>query len=217
MEPLATTPDTACLQVFGKISAAVSHDLKNVLAIVNESAGLLDDLALRAAKGIEIPTDRLTVTTARILKQVKRGDAVLKNLNRFAHSTDVPVSQVNVAETLALMVELAGRQAAMKEHVLSVTPAEITLSTCAVYLESLVYLLLRQMIDTLPRKEAVEITVADNGDGAVITFAGGVEGPLVEEKTFLGEQECALMQWLHAEVSVLPGKLVLSLPQQAAR
>jgi len=100
MEPLKATLDATCLQVFGKISAAVSHDLKNVLAIVNESAGLLDDLALRAAKGIEIPPDRLNASTARILKQVKRGDAVLKSLNRFAHSTDAPVAQVNVAEVL---------------------------------------------------------------------------------------------------------------------
>ena len=32
------------------------------VAIVNESAGLLDDLALRAAKGIEIPPDRLNAS-----------------------------------------------------------------------------------------------------------------------------------------------------------
>src|SRR5574340_556498 len=115
MEPINDTLDAACLQVFGKISAAVSHDLKNVLAIINESAGLLDDLALRAAKGIEIPPERLNIATARILKQVKRGDAVLKNLNRFAHTTDAPILQTNVAETMALMVDLARRQAVMIE------------------------------------------------------------------------------------------------------
>lgn len=216
MDPLATTLDAVCVQVFGKISAAVSHDLKNVLAIVNESAGLLDDLALRAAKGIEIPPDRLTVTTARILKQVKRGDAVLKNLNRFAHSTDVPLSQVNIAEMVALMVDLAGRQAAMKELAFTVVPAEVVVSTCVVYLESLVYLLLRQVIDTLPRKETVEITVAANGDAVMISIENGAGLPLLEGNALDGEQERALMQWLQVEVSVVPGKVVLRLPQQGA-
>lgn len=216
MDPLAATLDAICVQVFGKISAAISHDLKNVLAIVNENAGLVDDLALRAAKGIEIPPDRLTVTTARILKQVKRGDAVLKNLNRFAHSTDVPLSQVNVAEMVALMVDLAGRQAAMKELTFTVAPSEVVVSTCVVYLESLVYLLLRQVIDTVPRKETVEITVAVDGDAVMISAENGAGLPLLEGNAVDGEQERSLMQWLQAEVSVVPGKMELRLPQQGA-
>ncbi|MGE4559003.1 MAG: sensor histidine kinase [Desulfobulbus sp.] len=216
MDPLAATLDAICVQVFGKISAAISHDLKNVLAIVNENAGLVDDLALRAAKGIEIPPDRLTVTTARILKQVKRGDAVLKNLNRFAHSTDVPLSQVNVAEMVALMVDLAGRQAAMKELTFTVAPSEVVVSTCVVYLESLVYLLLRQLIDTVPRKETVEITVAVDGDAVMISAENGAGLPLLEGNAVDGEQERSLMQWLQAEVSVVPGKMELRLPQQGA-
>jgi len=216
MEPLKATLDAACLQVFGKISAAVSHDLKNVLAIVNESAGLLDDLALRAAKGIEIPPDRLNASTARILKQVKRGDAVLKNLNRFAHSTDVPLASVNVAEVISLMVDLAARHAAMKELTVTVAPAEVVVNTCVVYLESAVYLLLRQVIDTLPRKEAVDITVADSGDGIMISVENGAGLALLAEGGFCGEQEQALLQWLRAEVTAFPGKVVLRLPLQAA-
>ena len=216
MEPLKATLDAACLQVFGKISAAVSHDLKNVLAIVNESAGLLDDLALRAAKGIEIPPDRLNAATARILKQVKRGDAVLKNLNKFAHSTDVPVAQVNVAEVISLMVDLAARHVAMKELTVTVAPAEEVVNTCVVYLESVVYLLLRQVIDTLPRKEAVDISVEGGGDAIVINVENGACLPLLAEDCFLGEQEQALLQWLRAELSVVPGKVMLRMPQQAA-
>ncbi len=215
MEPLKATLDAACLQVFGQISAAVSHDLKNVLAIVNESAGLLDDLALRAAKGIEIPPDRLNASTARILKQVKRGDAVLKNLNRFAHSTDVPVAQANVAELLALMVDLAARHAAMKELTVTVVPAEVVVNTWVVYLESVVYLLLRQMIDTLPRKEAVEITVAGRDDAVMISVENGAGLALLAGDNLWGEQVEVLLQWLRAEVSVAPGKVVLRMPQQA--
>ncbi|ADW18982.1 histidine kinase A domain-containing protein [Desulfobulbus propionicus DSM 2032] len=212
MEPLNETLDAACLQVFGKISAAVSHDLKNVLAIVNESAGLLDDLALRAAKGIEIPPDRLAVATGRILKQVKRGDAVLKSLNRFAHTTDAPILQGNVAETLVLMVELAGRHAAMKELELTVTPAETTVRTCLIYLESLVYLMLRQVIETLPRRESVLLTVSVEEGAVAIRLVNPSGLPLVATESFPGAQEKALMDWLKVDLRTAAGEIVLRLP-----
>jgi signal transduction histidine kinase len=212
MEPLNDTLDAACLQVFGKISAAVSHDLKNVLAIVNENAGLLDDLALRAAKGGEIPLDRLNVATSRMLKQVKRGDAVLKNLNRFAHTTDAPLLQGNVAETVALMVDLAGRQAAMRETVITVAPDAAMISTCLVYLESFVYLLLRHALEVLPRKESVEIAVAAEGETVCIRLVNPAGLPLIQDDVFPGAQEKALMERLKIDLQALPGTVALRLP-----
>ncbi|WP_306548596.1 hypothetical protein [Desulfobulbus sp.] len=216
MEPLNDTLDAACLQVFGKISAAVSHDLKNVLAIVNENAGLLDDLALRAAKGGEIPLDRLNVATSRMLKQVKRGDAVLKNLNRFAHTTDAPLLQGNVAETVALMVDLAGRQAAMRETVLTVAPDAAMISTCLVYLESFVYLLLRHALEVLPRKESVEIAVAAEGETVCIRLVNPAGLPLIQDDVFPGAQEKALMERLKIDLQALPGTVALRLPASLA-
>jgi signal transduction histidine kinase len=216
MEPLNDTLDAACLQVFGKISAAVSHDLKNVLAIVNENAGLLDDLALRAAKGGEIPLDRLNVATSRMLKQVKRGDAVLKNLNRFAHTTDAPLLQGNVAETVALMVDLAGRQAAMRETVITVAPDAAMISTCLVYLESFVYLLLRHALEVLPRKESVEIAVAAEGETVCIRLVNPAGLPLIQDDVFPGVQEKALMERLKIDLQALPGTVALRLPASLA-
>ena len=215
MERRDATLDATCVQVFGKISAAISHDLKNVLAIVNENAGLLDDLALRAAKGIEIPPERLSIATARILKQVKRGDTVLKNLNRYAHSTDLPVQQLNVAEMVALMVDLAGRQAAMKEVSFTITPAEVQVTTCAIYLESLVYLVLRQVIDTLPRREAVEVAVLEEGGMACLCLRSGSELALLPAEGYPAAQEEELLRWLGATLIMAPGSVELRLPQQS--
>ncbi len=41
----------AGLRFFGKMSASATHEIKNTLAIINESAGLLEDLSLMAQKG----------------------------------------------------------------------------------------------------------------------------------------------------------------------
>lgn len=217
MERPETTLDAICVQVFGKISAAISHDLKNVLAIVNENAGLLDDLALRAAKGFEVPPERLNIATARILKQVKRGDTVLKNLNRYAHSTDAPLQQVNLAEMVGLMVDLAGRQAAMKELVFTITPAEVQVNTCAIYLESLVYLVLRQVIDTLPRREAVEVAIAEEAGVPMICLRNGSGLAMLPDEGYPGPQEEELLHWLSATLTVAPGSVELRVPERSGR
>jgi hypothetical protein len=38
------------LQFFGKMSASISHEIKNVMAIINENAGLLEDLTVDERK-----------------------------------------------------------------------------------------------------------------------------------------------------------------------
>ena len=70
------------LQFFGRISASISHELKNVLAIVNENAGLLEDLTLMADRGQPIDPARLKIMAATVQKQIGRADEILKKMNR---------------------------------------------------------------------------------------------------------------------------------------
>ncbi len=51
--------DALCVEVFSRISAAVSHEIKNTLSIINENAGLLSDLALMAGEDGGVPTGHL--------------------------------------------------------------------------------------------------------------------------------------------------------------
>ena len=91
------------LQFFGKISASISHELKNVMAIVNENAGLLEDLTVMAERGKPLDPARLKLMAAAVQKQIGRADVILKNMNRFAHSFD---------ETLASVLDFWRQQAA---------------------------------------------------------------------------------------------------------
>ena len=47
------------LSFFGTISASVSHELNNVLSIINEYAGLLDDLVTADKKGIPFENEKI--------------------------------------------------------------------------------------------------------------------------------------------------------------
>jgi len=76
------------VRFFGRMSASISHEIKNVLAIINENAGLLDDFALMAEKGMPLDPRRLGKVAESLMKQVRRADAIVRNMNKFAHSVD---------------------------------------------------------------------------------------------------------------------------------
>ena len=58
---------------FGQATASATHEINNVLAIINEYAGLLGDLAAGAEAGRPLDPARLTKTAGSILRQIKRG------------------------------------------------------------------------------------------------------------------------------------------------
>lgn len=83
--------DALCVEVFSKISATVTHEIKNTLSIINENAGMLNDFAIMAGEGGAVPSSQVDGATATIAKQVTRSNTIMLNLNRFSHSGDTPV------------------------------------------------------------------------------------------------------------------------------
>jgi len=117
---------------FGKMSASISHEIKNVLAIINENAGLLEDYTFMAEKGKAIDPARLKILAGKIKTQIQRADGIVKNLNKLAHSVDEPIGRVELNETLGFLAALSGRFASMQGVTLdrqrSENPVEITMS-----------------------------------------------------------------------------------------
>jgi C4-dicarboxylate-specific signal transduction histidine kinase len=111
---LETVAETG-LQFFGKMTASISHEIKNVLAIINENAGLLEDLALLSDRGAAIEPQRLKNMSRVIMKQVSRADAIMKNMNRLAHSVDESIKTIDLNDILELVVTLSHRFAAMRD------------------------------------------------------------------------------------------------------
>jgi hypothetical protein len=115
------------VRFFGTVSASVSHEIKNVFAVINEAAGLLEDFTMMAERGMPIDPERLKRAAQSIQGQVRRGDAIVKNMNAFAHSSDAPEdggSATDLTETLRLAVTLFTRMAEMQQLTL-------TLGRCA--------------------------------------------------------------------------------------
>ena len=73
-----------------QITAGATHELRNVLAIVKEAAGLIEDLLNAGAEPGTLDRDKVFWAIARIEAQVGRGTALVGALNRFAHSLGGP-------------------------------------------------------------------------------------------------------------------------------
>jgi signal transduction histidine kinase len=95
------------LRFFGTVSASVSHELKNVLAVINEAAGLIEDLALMAERGTPLDPERLGRAATTILGQVCRGDTIIRAMNGFAHLPDEPEDTTHGRTDLAVILNLA--------------------------------------------------------------------------------------------------------------
>ncbi|BBO71851.1 hypothetical protein DSCA_57810 [Desulfosarcina alkanivorans] len=96
------------LAFFGKVNASISHELKNVMAIISETAGLLGDLSEMARGGTPVDPDMLTSSTESIVEEIQRGFTTIRQMNRFAHSIDTPVLSVNLMDVLDLVRHLSG-------------------------------------------------------------------------------------------------------------
>jgi len=106
-----------------RITASATHELRNVLAIVRESAGLVGDMLDAAGRGKPLKHDRIEKAVAKIDAQVNRGAALLTDLNRFAHSLDSPTERVDLNEEADQVAALCERFARLKGHTVDVERA----------------------------------------------------------------------------------------------
>jgi C4-dicarboxylate-specific signal transduction histidine kinase len=218
---MGTKPDIIAetgLQFFGRISASISHELKNVLAIVNENAGLLEDLSLMADRGNPLDPARLKIMAATVQKHVRRGDEILKNLNRFAHSSDEAVADVDLNQTVELVGALTARFAAMRGvrvdlHLPARSP---TVSTAHFFLMNLLCLCLDFAMSASGDEKRVELVVEETANSAQIRFRqlAGLTEALLE--TYPSDREKSMLTVLAADLKIAPGtgEIVLRLPKK---
>jgi light-regulated signal transduction histidine kinase (bacteriophytochrome) len=96
------------LAFFGRVNASISHELKNIMAIISETAGLLNDITEMATEGHAINSDLLQTSARSIMEEIQRGFKTIRQMNRFAHCVDTPVESVRLEEILDLVINIAG-------------------------------------------------------------------------------------------------------------
>ncbi len=179
--------NTEGLKFFGKVNASISHELKNILAIISETAGFLNDLTELAKKGKELKLNLLENCSKSIAEEIQRGFSTIRQMNRFAHSVDHPVMDVDLMDSLDLMVGLsrflsyAGRvQIEDKEAGLS-----STVTTSPFLLQDLIYQVLCSAYESTGPEGEIRIRLSREDDSRLcLTFISSDQMPL---KDFSGK------------------------------
>lgn len=207
---------TAGLAFFGKMSACISHDIKNHLAIINEKAGLCGDLLFMAEeKGRPLDLEMIKELAKNIGQQVKRADQVVKDLNRLAHSVDEPYCLVDLNETVALIASIPQRLVSSKGIRL-----DINLSTSGIQVESnpffLMYIIF-YFIDnamSVSNDGEVQVHLKDVGDAGQVTISGSFEAE-VHSTDAIPASISVLEEKLgvRVELESNTGKVVISVPK----
>jgi C4-dicarboxylate-specific signal transduction histidine kinase len=194
----------AGLQFFGKMTASASHEIKNVLAIINENAGLLDDIALMADRGKAIEPERLKSLSRAVVKQIRRADSIIQNMNRFAHSADETIESVDLQGLLELVVVLADRLASMRSVTLEpkLQQAAVEIRTSPFLLMNLIWLCLEFAMYAAGDEKIIELTVQKTEAGAQIRIQPLTGLAQVSSDTFPTERENNLLDRLGAELLV---------------
>lgn len=99
------------LRFLARQTAAQSHDLINVLNVINELTGLLSDALSSTEAGVAVAPARLTGLPNRIADQVGRGERIVRLINQFVHTAEADWAVVDLADSLPHAVSLVQRRA----------------------------------------------------------------------------------------------------------
>ncbi len=206
--------DREDLRFFGCISASVSHDIKNVLAVINEGAGLLEDLSLMAEKGLPLEPQKLKSVAGNIIGQIRRGDDIVKNMNAFAHSVDSDFGTVDMVALLGLMTALSKRLASMKCVTLEIGEcAPATIHSDPYGLEQLVYAAISFALEGMESGGVLTLAVKPAPEGAELALTGTGLGMAQEP----GPVVLALAEGLGAKINITGGGMNLFLPASLSK
>jgi signal transduction histidine kinase len=205
----------AGLQFFGKMIASISHEIKNVLAVINENAGLLEDFILMEEKGVPLNPEKLKRISKTAKEQVKRADGIIQNMNRFAHSVDEKVKTIDVIDTMELMIKLSARfseRVGMSFKMGSrFDPVKIT--TTPFLLQNVIWFCLDNIMNLAKSGDTVSIAVENAGCDVLIRFFGisGLDG--MTNYDLPAEVEAILLKALSGKLQIdkSAGEIVLYL------
>lgn len=189
------------MKFFGKITASATHEIKNTLAIINENAGLLEDLSMMAEKGIPLSFERVKNISQKVTKQVQRTDFILKKLNRFSHSVDLSTQMTDLGKTTYFVLDLASRLIEMQEIVVEVTPPSgpMIIDTKLFYLENMIWRAIETACSATPGKSRVLIAFGTSTSPGV-WFSTDADKNDFMDNLFESEQDKSLIK--HLDISI---------------
>lgn len=163
------------LKFFGRVNASISHELKNILAIMSETMGFVDDLVELAHHGKPLDLSILEKSSTSIAEEIERGFDTIRQMNKFAHSVDDLESGSDLLKSLELAANLTRFLSTSKPVKIEDTAGEARLSVGSYFMVCFLY---AALCDLLASKDVSEIVVRieDLEDDRVQVAFSGLDG-----------------------------------------
>ncbi len=162
---------------FGQVTASTTHEIQNVLAIIKENAGLMEDFILMNPDNSPDPNssglmENITKCIGKIKGQAYRGVDLTSGLNAFAHTTDMVCAPVNINEITQKLIFLTKRLFAQKgiEVVLTDCEQSPSIETDPVIFQKVLWNCLECLIETLNLKTNIIVNILNSEAGKGIEF-----------------------------------------------
>ncbi|MBM9519378.1 hypothetical protein JWG39_06015 [Desulforhopalus vacuolatus] len=202
------------IESYGQLLAGFSHDMKNHLSIIRESAGLIADLVEINAAGMDpVLVERFQKTTDLIENRVVVSAGLFHHLSSFAHRLDTPISSFSLSEVVAEMAAFVERPARLRQVKLELkNNADAVLLNSPTLLQFLFYRLYMHCLDQLGQGDTLTLETSGVDGAAVLRMESGGTLLLAD---FPNEEEAAALSLLGGSLSEEKG-IVLKLGSVAA-
>jgi C4-dicarboxylate-specific signal transduction histidine kinase len=168
------------------MTASATHEVRNVLAIIKESAGLIEDLIHVFVKKGTLDDEKISRAVERIDAQVKRGADLLTNLNRLSHTLDSDRAVLDLDAEVEQVVFLSQRFARKRGQRIVANPpeGEARVSVHPLHLHMALFSAAECCMEELPQGAAITISVGSGGGRPAVEFRG-----VTEDRAVVGPSE----------------------------
>jgi nitrogen-specific signal transduction histidine kinase len=219
----ACTPDiehelrVSQLCFIGKILSIFTHEINNHLAIIRESAGLMEDLIEFGESRSKQDSGQYLQINHSIRNQVGKTMTLLKYLNRFSHRFDYEICTFNLNESLEELLVLIQRSVNQKRITIEKefdNNIPVVLSSPSQF-QLLVFSLLEEKIRRLDDRSSISIkTSHSKGKITISILAEGNMTHETEKQNFcsgeLLQDVIAKLGWSITETE--KGRTAITLP-----
>ena len=198
---------------FGMTNRLISHEVKNILAIISETSGLMNELVELSKEGRVLDPDKLCSLSESMIEDVQRANRIIRNMNTFAHSVDDFIREVDIREIVVLMMEVCPLESALRKTELSLVGGDAcVIYTSAFFMENLLFHLINFSLRHSSSGKKIRISIKSKDGRSRITLSG-LASRITEE--FPTPRETLLAEALSAEIALdtKKGELYIKFPE----
>jgi signal transduction histidine kinase len=193
------------LQYFKAMIPVFSHEAKNVLAAINENAGLMDDYVLMAQKGKMLDLERLGSLSASIRRQVTRFNTLITDVREVAEGIGNDIRKVCLVHYTRQVSELLSAKAATQsiQFQVSATKEPIHIHTRPVLLLHMIWVCLEYALRAGERDRCIRLSLEKRAENAVVLMSG-IDNLIPESISAImpDKQRNAVLSMLNAELAI---------------